>query len=88
MINVGSRLKCNRRTVDAEEYFKKKLDEVELMWEELKKSVNYSNVGVSFVTFKDKDCVFETIDELELVKTKLVGKAHYDELDIKNWEVE
>jgi hypothetical protein len=25
---------------------------------------------------------------MDLVKTKLVGKEHYDTLDIKNWEVE
>jgi hypothetical protein len=45
-------------------------------------------VGVAFVTFKCKDCVSETIDELDIVKTKLVGKEHYDALDIKNWEVD
>lgn len=45
-------------------------------------------MGVAFVSFKDKDCVSETIDELDLVRTKLVGKEHYDDLDIKNWEVE
>lgn len=54
----------------------------------MKKSASFSNVGVAFVSFKDKDCVAETIDELDLVKTKLVGKEHYDDLDIKNWEVE
>lgn len=40
------------------------------------------------MSFKDKDCVSDTIEEMDLVKTKLVGKKHYDTLDIRNWEVE
>mmetsp|Transcript_35630 Transcript_35630/g.34658 ORF Transcript_35630/g.34658 Transcript_35630/m.34658 type:complete len:184 (+) Transcript_35630:328-879(+) len=88
MINLRGRVRCFRRLVDAESYFEKKLEEVEEEWEQLKKSANYQNVGVAFVTFKDKDCVKDTIEELELVKSKLVGKSHYDDLDIKNWEVE
>jgi hypothetical protein len=40
------------------------------------------------VSFKDKTSVNDTIEEIDLVKTKLVGKEHYDALDIKNWEVE
>jgi hypothetical protein len=54
----------------------------------LKESCKNENIGVSFVSFKDKDCVNETIEELDIVKTKLVGKEHYDRLDIRNWEVE
>jgi hypothetical protein len=45
-------------------------------------------VGVAFVSFKEKECVNDTIEEMDLVKTKLVGKDQYDTLDIKNWEVE
>jgi hypothetical protein len=51
-------------------------------------SSNYENVGIAFVSFKDKNCVTDTIEEMDLVKTKLVGKKHYDALEIKNWEVE
>ena len=43
---------------------------------------------MAFVSFKEKDCVNDTIEEMDLVKTKLVGKEHYDLLEIKNWEVE
>lgn len=43
---------------------------------------------MAFVSFKDKNCVTETIDEIDIVKTKLVGKEHYDALEIKNWEVD
>jgi hypothetical protein len=47
-----------------------------------------SNAGIAFVSFKEKDHVLDTIDEIDIVKTKLVGKEHYDTLQIKNWEVE
>lgn len=40
------------------------------------------------MSFKEKECVTDTIDEMDLVRTKLVGKEHYDSLEIKNWEVE
>ena len=48
----------------------------------------HENAGIAFVSFKDKECVTETIDEIDLVKTKLVGKEYYDALGIPNWEVE
>lgn len=35
-ITIGSRLKCNRRTVEAQSYYQKKLDEVETEWNRLK----------------------------------------------------
>jgi hypothetical protein len=40
------------------------------------------------VSFKDKDCVTETIDEIDIVKSKLVGKDHYEMLHVQNWDVE
>lgn len=49
---------------------------------------NTQNVGIAFVSFKNKECVSETMDEIDIVKSKLEGKTHYDALDIKNWEVE
>ena len=30
------------------------------------------------MSFKDKDCVTETIDEIDIVKTTLIGKDHYE----------
>jgi hypothetical protein len=32
--------------------------------------------------------VNETIEEIDIVKTKLQGKEHYDKLSLKDWEVE
>ena len=51
-------------------------------------SAEVENAGVAFVSFKNKDSVIDTIEEIDLVKSKLVGKDHYDALEIKNWDVE
>lgn len=88
MIYVGNRLKCQKRLVNAETYFQGKLEKCEKEWEQLKESSLHENIGVAFVAFKEKDSVLETIDEFEIVKTKLAGKAHYDALQIGNWEIE
>ena len=34
-----------------------------------------------------KDCVQTTIDELDLVKLRLVGRHHFDRLNIQNWQI-
>jgi hypothetical protein len=36
---------------------------------------------------KNSENVQDTINELELVKSRLVGKAHFDNLGVKNWQV-
>lgn len=74
--------------MDAEQYFEKKLKSVQEEFEKVKQRALATNSGISFVSFKEKDYVKDTIDEIDIVKTKLVGKEHYDTLQIKNWEVE
>lgn len=88
VISVSKKHWCSKRVMDAEDYFQKKYDEVQAEWEKVKKSSQHENVGMAFVSFKDKLCVTETIDELDVVKSTLVDKAHYIELQIQNWEVE
>ena len=46
------------------------------------------NIGIAFVSFKDKDNVTDTLQEIDSVKSKLIGKPHYDTLECKNWEIE
>ncbi len=36
IITTGSKLKCNLKTFDAQDYYEKKLEEVRLKWEEMK----------------------------------------------------
>eukprot|EP00347_Sterkiella_histriomuscorum_P016017 403354814 len=88
MIIRGSRLKCNRQIVDAEAYYEKKLELIEAQWQTIQELATSENIGVAFVSFKEKDCVVSTIDEIDIVQTKLVGKPHYEKLHIQNWEVE
>lgn len=76
------------KKVDGEEYYKLRLAEIEEKWDELSKSAESENAGVAFVSFKTRDAVIDTIEEIDIVKTKLVGKEHYDALEIKNWEVD
>lgn len=47
-----------------------------------------TNIGIAFVAFKDKNFVVETIDELDIVKTALIEKNHYEMLHIQEWDVE
>jgi hypothetical protein len=36
---------------------------------------------------KNSESVQDTINELEMVKSRLVGKAHYDKIGVKNWQI-
>jgi hypothetical protein len=46
------------------------------------------NEGIVIIVFRSVDCVQETIDELEIVKSRMVGKANFDKLSIKDWEMQ
>ena len=87
-IILGSRLWCTRQKRDAEDYYLEKLEEIEAKWQKLQQQATSENIGVAFVSFKDKECVSETIDEFDLVKTKLVSHPRYKDLEIEHWEVE
>lgn len=39
------------------------------------------------VVLKDPEHVQDTINELEIVKSRLVGKAHFDKINIQNWDI-
>ena len=39
------------------------------------------------VVFKQKEYVQTTINELDLVKLRLVGRHHFDRLNIQNWQI-
>lgn len=49
--------------------------------------MNYrnENQGIVIVVFKDSAHVKITLNELNLVKSKLTGKAHFDDVNIQNW---
>jgi len=46
-----------------------------------------NNLGFAFISFKSKDCVIDTIDEIELVKQNLMSDKKIVKLGISNWKV-
>lgn len=87
IIQVGERLKCNRRTVNSREYFEQKYKKALDTWEKAKDDYKTQNEGVVIVVFKNNDCVKQSIEELDLVKERLVGKPQYNRLNIQDWEI-
>jgi hypothetical protein len=54
----------------------------------LKKRSNKTNSGICFVSFRDKSCVSTTIDEIDILKTKISGIEMYERVDLMNWEID
>ena len=44
-------------------------------------------MGIAFVAFKDKDCVWETLDEMDLVKQRLAEDQRIKDLGLLDWQV-
>ena len=40
------------------------------------------------MSFRDKNCVTETLEEINIVKSKLSSEKEFDQIHIMNWEVE
>ena len=80
-------MKCNRRQVKSHEYFEQKFNKAQDNWEKAKTDYQTTNEGVVIVVFRNYDCVVQTIEELDIVKEKLAGKAQFDRLNIKDWEM-
>ena len=87
MVWVGEKLKCNRRLVNRQEYYEEKYNKAIKSWDDAKSDNLVRNEGIVIIVFRTVDCVQETIDELEIVKSRLVGKSHFDKLNIKDWEM-
>jgi hypothetical protein len=68
-------------------HFQKKLEGAVREWEATQQSYKKENQGIVIVVFKNQDCVQETIDELEIVKSRLVGKPHFDKINIQEWQI-
>ena len=46
------------------------------------------NLGFAFVSFKEKDCVTDTLEEIDLVKLNLIDDKKTKKLWIQNWTVQ
>jgi hypothetical protein len=64
-ISIGNWYKCNKKYVDAEKYYSNLVDEADIDFLKLKESVNFSNSGTCFVSFKCKNKIEEVILELK-----------------------
>ena len=51
------------------------------------KVTDLSEINNPFVIFKNKDCVNESIEEIELVKQKLMNAEKISITGIEDWEV-
>ena len=85
LVWVGSRLKCNQRQVDGKEFYEEKLRQALEEWESAKESYKNENQGVVIVVFKNRDNVETTINELDVVKSRLAGRQHFDRIGIQDW---
>lgn len=45
-------------------------------------------MGFAFISFKDRGCVTETLEEIDLVKQNLAGDKKSVKLGIADWQVE
>lgn len=46
------------------------------------------NLGIAFISFKDKECVFDTLEEIELVRQKMLDDQANVRLGLQNWKVD
>ena len=58
--------------MDAETYLFNRICAIDQEIMQVKQRNGARNLGLAFISFKEKDCVVETMDEIELVKQKLV----------------
>ena len=85
-IKLGSYLKCNISSADAESYYQEQLNEIDKEIEKIQHDSKKQNMGFAFVSFKERRCVMETLEEIELVKQDLISRGKLDKLGIENWE--
>lgn len=72
MVTLGSVWTCNQRQVDAVEHYTRRLEEIDIKIREIQEQAKKMNLGIAFISFKDKECVYETLDEIELVRQRML----------------
>jgi len=69
-------------------YYQGKLQEIEGELLVLKEQGNYKNIGCAFVSFKDKNCTYESLEDLETWKIKLREDPLLIKAELEEWEIE
>lgn len=67
MIDIKTGL-FKREQVDAETYYLEMIEKLDVEIKMIQHASKKKNLGFAFISFKNKDCVYETIDEIDLVK--------------------
>lgn len=88
LLQVGSKLTFNQRAVDAEAHLTQTVQECDDKIKQIQQECKKQNLGFAFISFKNKDCVLETIDEIELVRQNLMSDQKVLKLGIKDWQVQ
>ena len=87
-IKLGSKvLWVNRESVDAVNYYKKRIQEIDRDIPKLKISCFKLNTGVAFVTFSSKEATQKVIKDFKLIQKSPVGFIN-KQLRIQEWEIE
>ena len=87
-IKLGSKLLClKRQKLDAVNYYKKRIQEIDLQIKELKAKSFKENTGIAFVTFSSKETQQKWIKEYKNMKNRPVGFIN-KQLRIQDWSVE
>ena len=58
--------------MDAEEYYRERLKEIDAEMKTIQENSKKQNLGIAFISFKDRDCVYDTLEEIELVRQKML----------------
>jgi hypothetical protein len=87
MMDIGSTFKCNKQRVDTEKYLTEKIRDIDAQISDIQAQSKKKNLGFAFISFKEKDCVVETLEEIELVKQNLMNDKKTIKLGIANWKV-
>jgi len=87
-IVIGAALSCRKQSVDAEGHFQERIKAIDQEIGELQARSKKANLGIAFISFKERDCATETLDEMELVKQNLTEDKKASELGVANWKVE
>jgi len=64
---------CNQQSVDAQFHFQREIETIDAQIREIQASSKKNNLGFAIISFKSKDCVTDTIEEIDLVKQNLMN---------------
>lgn len=74
--------------LDAEDYYTNLTLKYREKLDKIKEKAEKENIGLAFVCFKNKDCTLDAIEQLDVIKQRMIGKQFAELVGIQNWEAE